>query len=153
MKTRLTLISIILLLAVACKPEGEKKNKVIEEDSNSGKACIEHIIAMDDSLGRKRNHDCEKVALSSSIQLYLDALNNLEDGSCPDNFNSAFSKHKDAWNNILVVTDNYPDIRGEMHVLFDEIAAGSDSILFDSLLKEIWNTWTEVENASAEANN
>ena len=56
-------------------------------------------------------------------------------------------EHMNAWINITEVTDNYPDLRGEMHDIFDIIENGPDSTAFKFLLTEIWTTWEQVEQA------
>ena len=52
-----------------------------------------------------------------------------------------------AWDEMQKFTKRYPDMRGEMHVLFDEIEKGKDKHTFKPILKEIWDTWAEVEKA------
>ena len=47
---------------------------------------------------------------------------------------------------MTMVTDQYPNLRGEMHDLFDIIEKGKDSGAFKTHLKAIWDTWENVEH-------
>lgn len=126
----------VSLLAISCK------NNVAEN-----KQCIEYIIAEDDSLGKIRNHACKEQSLSKTIHQYIEALNTLDTKDCSSEFNKAFNNHKKAWLNTLVVTDNHPNLRGEMHDLFALIETSKDSAEFKILVKNIWDTWAEVGKA------
>lgn len=114
------------------------------------KECIDSVIAIDDSLGKIRNHACERVSLSQSIRNYSAAIKKISYKDCPQSFKKAFEKHQQAWDAMVVVTDKYPQLRGEMHVLFKKLEEGNDAELFKPLLKEIWETWEEVEKAIKE---
>lgn len=109
------------------------------------KECITSIIAADDSLGKIRNHACENGTLSMSIRNYVSVLKKLNFKNCPPGFEKAFDKHKKAWVTMLKITNKYPDMRGEMHELFDQLEKGNDAIEFKKYLKQIWDTWTEIE--------
>jgi hypothetical protein len=107
--------------------------------------CIQQVIALDDSLGTIRNHNCETISLSETIDQYAAAVEKINYKDCPEDFAKAFVKHREAWMAMKTVTDKYPNLRGEMHTLFDQIEKGKDSTLFKPLLKDIWDTWAEVE--------
>ncbi|ESU24623.1 hypothetical protein FEDK69T_05440 [Flavobacterium enshiense DK69] len=68
--------------------------------------------------------------------------------NCPKTFSKAFQDHVNAWNAIRIVTDRYPEKRGEMHLLFKELEQSKDSVEFKKLQGNIWATWTEVERAT-----
>jgi len=136
------LITILLILLTACNSNRGKKDFTIHA---SAKECVDYVIAKDDSLGSIRNYASEKQSLSETIDDYVYSLDNLSFSNCPSTFTDAFEEHKDAWVNITEVTDNYPDLRGEMHDIFDIIADGPDSTTFKLLLAEIWATWEQVE--------
>lgn len=138
-----------MLLSMGCDPPEKKATPPTVNPEQAEQACIEHIIAMDDSLGKVRNHACETISLSQTIVDYVQGMNDLDFGSCPKEFTQAFTNHKNAWLRTLKVTDGYPDLRGEMHDLFDAIEAGPDSSDFKPLVKSIWDTWGEVEAAMA----
>lgn len=109
------------------------------------KECITSIIAADDSLGKIRNHACENATLSMSIRNYVSGLKKLNFKNCPPGFEKAFDKHKKAWIAMLKITNKYPDMRGEMHELFDQLDKGNDAIEFKKYLKNIWDTWADIE--------
>ena len=107
--------------------------------------CINHVIAVDDSLGKIRNRECENLSLSRTILNYTKAMQQIETKDCPPAFSKAYSSHRDAWNAMLPITDNYPDLRGEMHVLFKQLEQSKDSVAFKKFQSAIWTTWAEVE--------
>ena len=125
----------------------KKKDKVDNTKSIKERTCIEKVISLDDSFGSVRNHACETVSLSEAIEQYVDNMNKLDFRSCPKTFTIAFKEHQKAWKDILTVTDNYTELRGEMHELFKIIENGRHANSFNPLLKFIWDTWTEVENS------
>ena len=89
--------------------------------------------------------NAKKISLSETIDNYVLQLKQLDFEPCPDSFKLAFMNHLEAWDKMTEVTDQYKELRGEMHVLFDSIAAGSDSMHFKPRLKAIWDTWGDVE--------
>lgn len=108
---------------------------------------MQRILALDDSLGKIRNHASEKISLSETIKQYTSEINKMDFNGCPGDFTFAFKRHRDAWSKIMAITGKYPGLRGEMHALFDSIKAGKDSAEFNLRLAAIWSTWSEVENA------
>lgn len=134
----ITLLFFINLIFIQCT----NTNSV--NQSNDQK-CIEKVIAEDEKIGKIRNHNCEKRSLSETILIYTKGMENFDFSDCPKTFEIAFEKHKKAWLAMLEVTDKHPDLRGEMHDLFDELEKGEDAELFKSLLKDIWDTWGEIE--------
>ncbi|TRO66839.1 hypothetical protein [Christiangramia sabulilitoris] len=115
--------------------------------NSKARECEEKVIQTDEKLGKIRNHSSEKISLSETIDNYTESLNSLNFDHCTENFTMAFRDHIDAWKNIKKITDKYPDLRGEMHQLFDEIQNGKDSTEFKELSKKIWDTWSKVENS------
>ena len=138
------LVIAILILVTACSSNRGKKDFTVHA---SAKECVNYVIANDDSLGTIRNNATKKQSLSETIDDYVYSLDNLSFSNCPPAFIEAFEEHKEAWVNISEVTDNYPDLRGEMHDIFDIIESGQDSSAFKFLLAEIWLTWEQVELA------
>lgn len=127
------------VLLISCK---NKKNKFKES-----KNCVEVIMQKDNSLGTIRNHDSKNISLSTTIDKYTNSVKNLNFKNCPTNFKNAFLGHLSAWEDIKQVTDNHPQLRGEMHALFDSIKTTNDSLAFTIKLKVIFDTWKEVEIA------
>jgi hypothetical protein len=74
-------------------------------------------------------------------------MKKLDFQGCPPDFTVAFEKHRQAWNDMIPLVKKYPDLRGEMHVLFDQLEKGEDAERFKLLLKNVWDTWGEVEEA------
>lgn len=141
---RLFLLIVTAFLLQSCDRRISRfteKNQV----SITDKQCINKVIAADDSLGKIRNLECKKHALSQTITSYTLAMRKIQKQDCPKEFSKAFDLHIQSWDNILVVTDKYPSIRGEMHDLFKQLEKSKDSIEFKKLQAEIWKTWVEVE--------
>ncbi len=106
--------------------------------------CIDEVISQDSYLGKMRNRASETISLSDAIYQYTGAISNLDFQDCPGDFVKAFKRHVSAWSDLLVVTDEYPTMRGEMHELFDRLQAGKHSKIFNPLLASVWDTWEEV---------
>ncbi len=138
--TKKVLPAFLLLLLSGCNnytyPKYIKTNE---------KDCIQRIITLDDSLGKRRNLNAKKISLSETISEYANALTEADFENCSPEFKAAFNNHREAWLHMKVITDKYPDMRGEMHVLFDQIKKSADSSEFRIRLDGIWNTWAEVE--------
>lgn len=110
-------------------------------------ACIGRIIAADDSLGAVRNHASETISLSESIRNYAAGLKKLDFRDCPPAFTKAFENHRQAWLAMVPFVERFPEMRGEMHELFEQLEKGEQAAEFRPLLKAIWDTWEEVESA------
>lgn len=124
-------------------------NEQLEKSNFSPKekTCINKVIAQDDALGKIRNHSCETISLSETIRNYTNGIEKINFEDCPKGFTKAFKEHKNAWIEILVITNKYPNLRGEMHQLFDELGKGEDKESFKPLLDAIWTTWAKVEKS------
>ena len=109
--------------------------------------CVKYILARDDSLGRIRNQACKTIPLSETIKQYVRSVNDLNFGNCPPEFKRAFESHMLAWKQMQEFTNQYPEMRGEMHELLDKIEEGENSETFKPILKNIWDTWADVENS------
>lgn len=131
----------IMLLLVSCN---SNSRTIINREE---KKCVQKVLTIDDSLGKIRNHETEKISLSRAIENYTNELRKISFEKCPGDFKSAFDDHIQAWKNITRITDKYSTKRGEMHVLLDEIEQSKDSVQFNKLMQEIWNTWKEIENS------
>ena len=151
MKLNKIIISLIVLSILGiqgCKFSNAPTDNKQSIDLNE-KNCISNILSLDDSLGTIRNHACESISLSETIKQYVRSVNNLDFDNCPYEFTNAFKNHLKAWEDMQKFTNRYPDMRGEMHVLFDEIGKGKDKNIFEPILKEIWDTWAEIEKAQS----
>lgn len=127
------------------KNSGKSQSK--SETLQSPQDCIDSVIALDDSLGKVRNHACERISLAQTIKEYTAGMAQFDYQNCPKDFTEAFKKHREAWLAMIPLVEKYPDLRGEMHDLFDQIEIGEHSEEFEPLLESIWSTWAEVEEA------
>ncbi len=145
MINKLTLYSTLsFLFLFSCT---KKTSTVQHYEGESPKSCVERIIAADETLGDIRNHACEKISLSQTIKNYVAELKALDFNACPSDFTDGFDAHTSAWEDMVAVTDHYPNLRGEMHDLFDKIKEGEHAMEFNLRLKAIWDTWGSIESA------
>ena len=101
------------------------------------KNCIEKVILLDDSLGSVRNHVCEKISLTETIEQYISGIDIYDYTNCSESFRTAFKKHIFAWTEMKYITDKHPELRGEMHELFKILEASNESVAFKILLDGI----------------
>lgn len=140
------ILPIFGIFMLACNNTGMAQQPASPPQTNiSPKDCIQKIIAADDSLGKVRNHACETISLAETIRNYADALQRLDFSTCPAAFTAAFKKHRQAWLDMIPLMEKYPDLRGEMHVLFEGLEKGEDADTFKPLLKAVWDTWSEID--------
>ena len=137
---------ITFLVLFACKQDTGFSSNAIKSESDKHLDAIALVFISDDSLGTVRNLQPMDDGLSVAIQDYTAALNALEFQSCPVAFKDAFTEHIKAWEDMLEVTIQYDDMRGEMHDLFDKIELSKDSSIFKEKLDAIWNSWYPVED-------
>lgn len=146
--TMLVLSSFFYSCGNAESTEQAPMSPPLSQEKVEERTCIQRIMAYDEKLGTIRNHGCETQSLSKTIQDYVNALENASFKGCPNTFKDAFDKHIEAWKATLVVTDKHPDLRGEMHDLFDELEKHEeDGAALTQAIKGIWDTWEEVEKA------
>ena len=146
MHRALYLIFALVIISLGCSPSDHMQSKTeAVHETLSESDCVDYIMSADDSLGRIRNKASVDTSLSMAIHEYIESVNNLDFKSCPESFTKAFQKHINAWAEIVVVTDHYPKLRGEMHDLFGKLEQGPRAVLFEPLLESIWNSWNEVE--------
>ncbi|MGH1387195.1 hypothetical protein [Kordia sp.] len=136
-------ISLILL---GCNGTPKKENTSIA--TVNPKDCIKQIFEKDSVFGHIRNYDSEKASVTEAINNYVKNAKTLDFSNCPEGFETAFKKHVDAWLNFRKVSDKHPTLRGELHEIFAMIEKTEDSIVFKSSLKQIFDTWTVVKEAS-----
>jgi hypothetical protein len=140
-----TAILLFVLVLAACSSEAGKKQPKLMDPAMVGLTCVERILLMDDSLGTVRNHACENISLSETINNYVSGMESLDYDGCSQLFSQAYKQHMDAWKAMIPVTNKHPEIRGEMHDLFDQLAASPDSAVFSRNLKRIQDSWALVE--------
>ena len=137
---------IFIFLVLACdnvrKNSGETKLGSVEIKTAK---CIESILQKDSELGKIRNHSSELLSLSETIDDYTNNIKSLDFKNCPDKFSIAFHEHIQAWLDLKNVSDKYPELRGELHVIFTELGKKKDSLEFKLLEARIFDTWKIVE--------
>ena len=139
---------ILSVLFLACsQPKNSGQEVIKSETALNSRQCIDQIIAQDDSLGKVRNHACERISLAQTIREYTDAMGQFDYQNCPADFTIAFKKHREAWVALIPIVEKYPDMRGEMHTLFEILENGAHAAAFKLLVKAVWDTWGEVEEA------
>lgn len=139
---------VFSVLFTTCNPsKGGGQKEQMAETTDSPQECIKSIIALDDSLGKIRNHACEQISLAQTIQEYTSGMDQFDHQNCPSDFTTAFKKHREAWVSMIPIVEKYPELRGEMHDLFDQLESEKDSSEFKTRLAAIWTTWEEVETA------
>lgn len=144
---------LLCFITLSCKQPASKVEKSADKNNKVSKQeCIDRVIALDNSLGKIRNHDCKTVSLSQAILNYTQGIKKIDYSNCPETFIVAFEKHRQAWLEILSVTDEYPNLRGEMHDLFKILEEGNNKEDFKPLLESIWDTWGEIEKSMEEKN-
>ena len=138
---------ILILLVLSCNNAEKKGNQTKLENVTDIKeaACMESILKRDSELGKIRNHSSEQISLSETIDNYTNSIKSLNYSSCPEKFTIAFHEHIEAWLDVKKVSDKYPELRGELHVIFSEIEKKKDSLEFKSLELKLFDTWKIVE--------
>ncbi len=151
MKT-IKILIVISCCFIACKNTVDKEKKSLISSEEQQTECVKMVFEKDSILGSIRNHASKKISLSQTITNYTNDLKLIDFSLCPTAFETAFDKHIDAWLKMKKVTDNYPSMRGELHAIFDQLEKSKDSVEFKSSLKQIWDTWKEVENSAKQFN-
>ena len=164
---RLIILSLLFFLAMSCGNNAAEataddaettevnanERGVAGADANTAASneseqdCIDAILREDTALGDTRNHACETASLADAIQQYVDALSALDYEGCPREFSKAFEAHIDAWAAMKTFTEQFADMRGEMHDLFYKLERGEQAEEFKPLLKAIWDTWAPIQTA------
>lgn len=112
-------------------------------------SAMTRVLEADSHLGAIRNHNVETMPIAEAIRRYVEGLDALELDHCPDEFVRALQNHREAWNQSIAFFEQFSELRGELHEVFEMIRA-RDEASSDGLQKaeaEIWSTWTEVEEA------
>ena len=149
---RFALLAVFFCFFFLACDNAEKKQPPAAKDqlTLSQKEAIKKVIAADEAIGKVRNHACEKISLAETIQHYTDGLAAIDYSYCPEDFKKAFAKHRKAWLLLIPFVEKYPDMRGEMHDLFDQLEKGKDGETFKLMVNAVWDTWAEVEAAMKE---
>lgn len=142
------IIFVLSLLFLGCNGANKKKSSSFSNSERKKTNCVKRIFEKDSIFGDIRNHASEKISLSEAITNYSKNLKSLDFSHCPEEFESAFNKHIDAWLDFRKVSDKHAVLRGELHDIFTVIEKSEDSTEFKSKLNQILETWKIVEERS-----
>ena len=127
-------------LACHC-PSGRAHPPITSEQA------IRSVLARDELIGKERNLNPHRMSLAESVRQYVEGMEAIDTSDCPDDFTRAFRRHQAAWVDLEQPLEQYGDLRGEMHDLFDIIEGpdnpGAED--FKPLVANIWSTWEEVQ--------
>jgi hypothetical protein len=142
-------VALVSRAEASSSSQGENLSPEVATAPSPPKA-VARILAADGVLGEARNHDCEGVSLETSVRRYVAGLDGLDFRSAPGDFAWAFARHRDAWEGAIPFFARYPDLRGELHALFDEIRHSSEKarLELERHEAEIRETWAEVKSSA-----
>ena len=105
------------------------------------------VLEQDSQAGTVRNHAPERMPLERAVSAYVADMDAIDLDACPADFAGAFRAHRDAWEAMLPYLARHPDLRGEMHALFDLFEAEDHPSRdeFQPLLEAVWSTWRDLE--------
>lgn len=120
----------------------------LKNDKDQAAWHMDQVLQRDSELSEVRNHACEASTLSQAIKDYVAELKGFDFEGCPEEFAHAFNKHQLAWSALIPLTDKHSELRGEMHDLLAKIEASDDAQELAPLKKAIFDTWSEIEEAT-----
>ncbi len=148
------LLALLVLVVTGCGGKGSQGDSrapgggmTVDEVT-----AIYDVLALDSELGIIRNSATKTKPLSTAIREYVAALDTVDFSACPEDFTEAFRFHRNAWEESIQFFEQFGDLRGEMHELFEEIR-GRDVAMRDALERievPIWDSWREVEAVAAD---
>lgn len=133
-------------LSTSCSPP-----KRAQPSPERARAAIERVLRADAAAGSARNQGPRVSPPAEVVRRYADAIAALDMRDVPDDFQSAWRTHVEAWRATLPVLERHTHERDEMHALFARWLSDSSPIRaeFQPLHDRIWSTWAEVERAVA----
>jgi hypothetical protein len=146
-----TLLAVFLLVVTGCGGDRPRSDRRASETVDEVTAIYD-VLAIDSELGIIRNSATETKPLAIAIREYVAALDSLDFSACPEDFTEAFRYHRNAWEESIPFFEEFADLRGEMHELFDQIRS-RDVETRDALERAevpIWDSWREVEAVAAD---
>lgn len=142
MKHYLTLVLVLFstLLCFSCNNK-EALSRAMQE------VAIQEVFQKDSELGKIRNHASETKPLHIAIEEYVASLNKIDFSKTPLEFEEAFKKHIQAWQDAIPFFAQHSKLRGELHDIFKKIhqTSDSDSKQLKIHEKAIWDTWEAIE--------
>lgn len=112
-------------------------------------AAIRAVLEEDAELGAVRNHASESMPLASAVAAYVRSLDAIDFRKCPADFTAAFERHRDAWQESVRHFEEYEEMRGELHDVFEQIRGVSEDARkrIETIENALHGTWAEVEAA------
>ena len=131
-------LSLLLALCACATPPAEER-------------AVDRVLAEDARFGRARDEAPRLVPIAQAVEGYVAGLASVKLTDCPDDFAVAFTDHSQAWALMVPFLRRYPDLRGELHDVFEwlESEDNSEAEEFKKLLQAVWDTWKKVEEASS----
>ena len=140
---KLTVLAALFLLIAALSASADARPDPA--------AALAAALAHDARLGATRNEASKTKSIARAIEEYVQGLDALDLQDCPEGFAAALRNHRDAWQDSIEFFEQFGDLRGELHEIFDEIyeMGGSVRVEFEKVRSEITSTWEEVEKAAS----
>ena len=117
------------------------------EDPPPEIGCMASVIKADERLALARNAAPREMPIGDAVRAYLEAFESLDMSECPPPFREAIRRHLGAWRETLPWLDAYPELRGELHEVFDVIGRDERNAEFRAAVGQIIQTWSQVEQA------
>lgn len=151
---RRVMSALNLLVAAALVTACHNPSESSESALMSQRAAIQRVFERDDELGRIRNEASETVGVGTAARHYAIALQAIDYGGAPSDFETAYLQHADAWLQVAEHLEHHPHLdaaRGEMHAALDQILALDDPAVaeLERRLDHMWATWRDVEAVAA----
>lgn len=110
-------------------------------------AAMARVLEEDAQLGATRNHASETGPIAEAIRRYVAGLDALDVSDCPEAFVHALGRHRSAWEQSVAFFEQFPELRGELHDVFEMIRTRDEasSAGLEAAEAGIWSTWAEVE--------
>lgn len=135
------------LLASALWLSGSVVGGETSEPKPAYAEAIQAVMAADHRLGTIRNHASEDAPIARAVEAYVAGLDALDLGQCPQDFVQALTLHRNAWHDAIGFFEQYSELRGELHDVFEAIRGQDDTSRagLEAVEADIWGTWAEVE--------
>ncbi len=147
------------IYVVVGKGDGENQevefacNKVgaDQEMSRAYADAILDVYAMDALLAQQRNQLPHDSTLAIAVRSYVRGLNTIDFSDCPGEFARAYREHLDAWAASEEFFEQFDELHGEMHELFDQIREMDESkrAELEKHYQAIFDSWAKVQSAAA----
>lgn len=114
--------------------------------------AIGAVFQQDADLSNTRNHASETGPIAEAVKAYLAGLDAIDYSATPEDFATAFKKHRDAWEAGLPFLAKFDTLRGEMHALLDQVRAqgGETKAELERFEKGLFESWGEIEAVARE---